>query len=333
MSGNIPPIDKFCKDPSQYANKYPQYTLDYWQQYCDGQKGPPDIGTKIANIAEGIPDDIAMMIEGLFQPQSLKIMSAFMGINLSPKILKGMIQQGVRWTIPDAISKAAAEAAGDGASEAAINIAAATEAVVTAAVREGLSDVGAFSIETIIAGLELFTSLIDPLQYVLLGLQLISMLFDAFDPCHLNDVLDAHNLSLYNRNFDRVFRENLLVSLDSISDGYGNVIFINDWPITFTATGGVLETILEDKYAPKRMTYMAQYLNALSENSNGDPIAWPKGGTLIQTTSMDKAIRSLSMLLANDNTVVAKSIEKYIPIILSIFLGVIILLFIKYILK
>lgn len=335
MSGNIPPIQQFCQDPSKYANKFPQHTLDYWQQFCDSQKGQQqeDIGTEIANIAKGIPGDIANMIEGLFQPQSLKILSAFIGINLGPKLLRTMIAKGIAWKLPEEVTSQAIKLAAGGVSEAALNTAAVTDAIISAAIREGTDEVVAYSFAWIARGLELFSSLVDPLMDALMIIQLYSMIFDAFDPCHLNEYLDANQLSLYNSTFDQVFRENIVVALDTISDGYGNVIFTNNWPITFYASGGIIEKVAEDKYAPMRMEYMARYLNAMTWNANGERICWPQGGELVQSTSLQKAIRSLAMLLANDNTVVAKGIEKYIPIVLAIFVGAILLLLIKYLIK
>jgi hypothetical protein len=337
MSGNNhpPPIDQYCKDPSKFANKYSKQTLDYWQQFCDSRKGQQqeNISTDIKKIGEGLVADLASMIENMFQPESLKMISAYLGVDLGPKILRNMLAKGIEWKIPEEVAAKADELAVKGISKAALNASMVTDSIISAAVRDGTDDMVVYSFAWIAKGLELFSSLVNPLVDVLTLIQIYGMIFDAWDPCHLSDELNASQINLYNSNFNQVFRENISVALDTITDGYGNVIFINKWPITFYADNGIIDKVMEDKYAPLRMAYMARYLNSLKINSYGQKICWPTGGNLVESTVLDKAIKSLSMFIANDNTVVAKGIEKYIPVILAIFFGGILLLIIKYLIK
>ena len=203
----------------------------------------------------------------------------------------------------------------------------------------GLADIEMFGgIKSATSALETITKIfagasdfIDPVQYVLLVMLIVGMIFDALDPCNTDGQMTYDQFNTFGKKFNDNFRKTVLMSIGSNYDSFGNLEF-SKWPLPYspTANGGVLDMYKNYEDSEKRLeaALMAYYLDNLSTNAEGEPINWNpnyvrnKNGMV---SGARKAIDTLAINFANDNRVVAIGIERFWPLIL---LGFIILIII-----
>jgi hypothetical protein len=202
----------------------------------------------------------------------------------------------------------------------------------------GLAEVEASGVKSATSALETVTKIFsgasdffDPVQYVLLVVLIVGMIFDALDPCNTDGQMSYDQFNIFGKKFNDNFRQTVLMSIGSNYDSFGNLEF-SKWPLRYspTANGGVLDMYKNYEDPEKRLeaALMAYYLDNLSTNAEGEPINWNpnyvrnKNGMI---SGARKAIDTLAIKFANNNRVVAIGIERFWPLIL---LGFIILIII-----
>ena len=103
------------------------------------------------------------------------------------------------------------------------------------------------------------------------------MIFDAWDPCHLNDQLDAKYLQQLGTQFNEGFRKTAMAAVGAMQTSYGQIYYIDIWPIEYYAEKCILPKYKQKEYDALTTLYVGRYLNALEYNSDGEPISWPTG--------------------------------------------------------
>ena len=323
-------IDDYCLDPTKYLDILPDLTVKYWDQICDGRKSSKDQnkGTSIADLGKAIPAGLQNMAMGFLTPENLGILAGFMGVSVISKKLFTFFVDKIATKFSEEMAVAIAEMAEDGLSSAAINASAMLTTILDRAIIDDLGDAGIYALGALLKGAEMFADLIPGIGEVMMMLQLLSTVFDAWDPYHLNDQLNSETISEFNINFDKVFRENMLVSVESFIDPYGNIYMYQLWPVDFYADNSILANEREDKYSPLRAKYMTKWLNSRDINSYGQLIYWPSGGILVNNSILSKLERNIAVSIADNNTVVGSWIVRYMPIILIVIAILIFIIFV-----
>lgn len=326
--------DDYCKDPSKYVNILKDDTIKSWNQFCDAKKASKDknTGTSIDDLGKAIPGALGKMVESMISPEGIAMLSAYMGVNLAAKELYSKIASSIAEALSERMGEAIAKMVADGVSSAAINAATIFVRVFTSnfALKE-LGDAGLYSIKLIVDGIGWIGEVAIPfLGEAMMLFQLLGMIFDGWGPCNLNYQLDADTITNFNNSFDKVFRENILRPLTSLTDVYGNVYFFDLWPIEFYADNSILLTEKSDIYDPMLTTFMAKWLCSQQTNSYGQRIAWPKGGKVIDNSVLAQFERSAVLDFTNNNKVIANWAIRFMPIILLIIFFI--LLFIIFVL-
>ena len=325
-------ISTYCKGAHGWAKKMqlPQTTLDLWDQLCEDRKyfSKDSTKIKIKDLGKAVPEALKNFFMGMLSPESMGSMVALYGVNSLTK--KGFAKLVDKLATSRGMTEPMVEALGDlvtekGASIAAANAGAALTMVLDVAWDEG--KYGIVALSTLLKGAEMFGDIIPVLGEIMMIFQLEGMIFDAWDPCDLKKMIDKNTFHAYNDTFNTVFREKVLVLLESHIDPYGNVFYEDSWPIPFYLEDTVFPSYEREKYQAKFMIYSTQYFNAKQVNSLGERINWGKGGTLVNNEIFSKIGSDVALGFAEGNTYAANFILKFSPLILVIVGVVIFLLF------
>lgn len=324
-------INEYCKDPEKYKNdpSLDKQTIDYWNSYCDmekeaGKKNTPDL-KELSKVA---PEAIQALLVGLVSPESLSILGGTMGYIITYKMAKNALKKWVLGRLDDEMIAAATELAKEGASKGVVN----TSLIFTeAAGKMTVEEVGVetFVAARLIEGAEMLGSIIDEVLIIQMIVQLVGMVLDMWDPCNYNQELDSSTLDTFTDLYNKAFRDNVLIKVESIVDSYGHVTIGNIWPIEFYADR-ILTNEKEDHYKKIRFNLFAKYISSLQYNSDGLPINFEDDPAARLMTNSDFWIveKTVSTYFANDNTVIANWFLKWWPILLAVVIGGIILLII-----
>jgi hypothetical protein len=339
-------ISEYCQNPSQYANTpgLDAATKKYWSHLCELRK-------KVANqkmpsgtsLGQGTEQGIGEFIQVMTSPKSLEFMGAIMGTVFFYKQIKKVTLNFLKKGAEKGSTDAAAEFVSEGGSEAAANGAVITDGLATnlamadaagdvaeVAADEATEDTGKYAVEYLFDAADMLGEVASYAGAVLMVLQLVGMILDAWDPCHLNDELTAAQLKTFTDAFNSNFRSAIMGSIDATRDSYGHTILTTIWPIQYYADRSVLVHAREQHYQPIRAVLMMKYVNTLQFNSDGRKINWPKGGNIVDNSTLAKLERTFSLVFADQNTVVANWFFKWWPILLLVLVFIIILfLFIK----
>jgi hypothetical protein len=341
----MPSISEYCSNPSQYVNSYPPETISYWNNICKDQKnGQKEILNdidKLAGIAAKeskaglyvLGDALINMITGMLTPEGLKMLGIFFGVDFGVKTLyklllktvKNYISRGITEEITDLSAKVSAEAAIDAAS---------SNAAVMASELAGEMGSVLAGEQGVVWVLETLGDVFAGIMNVFMLLQLVTMIFEAWDPCKYNVQLSKVSIDEFTSSFNKMYRENGVVAYNSFTDVYGRTEYLNVWPIDYTATQFLLDIHTNKEYKLAYTRYTAQYLSSLRVNSIGDPIYLPNGGVTISQMNSSHwrdMEMQLSNVFADGNTVVANTLIKFWP--LFVILAIVILIFIIYIVK
>lgn len=341
MTTTISP-DEYCKHPEDYQNAawLDNQTRAYWDQYCQlqkqvGSQGGTDSSANIQGLANATPEGLSKFIAMLISPQNLAIMGLITNGPILYKTLKAVVGKGFKMTLTDAEEKLAAEAIEAGGDAYIVNsgmvfskfftnaayldLSIAEEAGYSSgkmAILELLNGAEALGIKAV-AGL---LDLAGPIMNALLVLQLTSMVFDAWDPCKLNVMLDASQLREFSNSFNDNFRESVLASVASSVDSYGHISYSSVWPVEYYAEQGALTPFKNDVYEPMRQKLYLQYLCSLQYNSDGELIYHGKKGEGRAITNKDLSAVQAALVrwAGNSNTVAENWILKWWPMLLGI---------------
>lgn len=323
-------IDEYCKNPEGWKSKLPDNVIKYYDSICKSRSDLNNKGTDIGDIGKAIPESLLKMLEGMLSPQSLALLGAAYGVTVGVKMAFSAAVKALTSGLPESITTAMGEMVAEGASEAAVNASVLLENFMATMTVETFGEAaGSYALGALLQGAKMLGELMEWITIVMMVVQLIGMVFDSWDPCHLNDQLDAKAIDTFNGAYDKVFRLHVLPMVDSMKDAYGETFELYVWPIEYFADRGFLLQEKEDYYRPIRMKLMVRYLNSLEYNSDGQPIYWPKGGNLVNNNQLKGMANTLALVAADDNTVVANWLTKWWPLVVfAIMVLIIIIVFI-----
>ena len=324
---SFPSFQEYCKDPQQYTNTVSLKTQVFWNTGCDAEKAATQVKHNIGKIWAGLPEQLEKLIESLLQPESIEILSGILGVNLIvPKIWESLGKMIGEKFSEELIANGIRLVEEEGMSAAASTISTVLTGVIDYAVLDGFADAGLYAAAWMLKSAEFFGDLIPVLGNILMALQFLQIVFDSWDPCHLDDQLDSQVIMLIVNKYNSAFRSTMIASLDSVTDSYGNIYYKNIWPIEVFAERGFLLNEKNDYYNSLQATLMTQYLSSLTVNSDGEKICIPCGGQSFNNDIWKQIQIRSSLILADNNTVIANIIVKFWPIILLI--GIIIIIII-----
>lgn len=323
MTTTISP-DEYCKNPQDYDN-YPgidDKTKQYWSEYCQlKNKIDKGIIPDKKGLGDATIEGLTQFIEGVFSPEGL----AFLGILIGAKIPYRAVKSGIGSLIKNGLSeemlKNAEEFIAKGGDAVISNGSSILSSVfknsvyvdVKLAEEVGYTG-GRYATSMLFKGLEAGFEVINE---VLMVLMIISMIFDAWDPCKLNIMLTADVLKDITMQFNNQFRQVLLQNINAVPDSYGHTILTANWPIEYYADRSILQAFKNDVYDPIRQKLMFKYLNSLQVNSCGLPIVRKKGGISLTNDKLRQLENSLMMFIGNNNTIVANWLYTWLPYIIG----------------
>jgi hypothetical protein len=319
-------IDDYCKNPEDWKSKLPTNVIDYYNTICTAREGTSQHKTNIGDIGKAFGEELLHMIQGLLSPEGIGLISAVMGINFASKQMFEYFVKSLSKSLTGSVADAMAGMVAEGASEAAINCSAILSNFMSTLTLDAFGEsAGKYALGTLLKGAEMIGDIISEVGDILLILQVIGMIFDAWDPCNLSNALDADTISTFNTAYDLTFRKNVVNIADSIQDVYGNSVLIYVWPLEYFADKGFLAQAKEDYYSPIRQKFMVMYLQSLDFNSDGEQINWPTGGNLVTNDILSGLGKTLALEAADENTVVANWLSKWWPL-LAFFIMVLIII-------
>lgn len=338
MPTDISP-QKYCKDPSKYKNDpaiTPQ-TRRFYSQYCKTLKkieSEKQVDHKAIGQAQG--DALLNMMEMFISPQSLAIIAAGGGFVFTYKTIRSGVVNWIKKGVSDDILQAAEEMAAEGADEGAINSAIMLDGMWGEMAIGDLDAAGGalrYTAAALFEGMDMLGSILSVVMVAAMVVQMIGMILDGWDPCHLKDQLNAATLRQVTTNFNTTFRDNVLAQVETVRNSYGTVMLSTLWPIEYYADRSILIAEKEDYYKPIRLKFYIQYINTLKYNSNGQLIDWDydkSNNRIIQNSDLSVLETNVLKMLGNDNTVVENWIYRFWPlIILAILIIVVIILFVR----
>lgn len=305
-------INDYCKNPINYTYLPPQ-TRKYYDHICQLRNTiNKDWEEQLKKLGIAITSFPGEFIMSIFTPSGLEMMSIFMGIDLSSKLaLNGILRGIARGVSADVMDLATELAAEEGALF--VNNAILTT-VLADSVEEGTLAATAFMITTTIA--ESISTIISIITIV----QILGSIIDSWDPEGFGNELNAETLDIINREFDNEFISHFLSVVTVGNDRFGRPEHLTSWPVTYHIDSLLAQS--GKKNQTKLFDYVFEYLSALKFNSNGEPL-FPrqKGGELINP-NLEKHADQISLLISNQNTVVAKWVRNnfLIIIIFAIFI-------------
>jgi hypothetical protein len=273
------------------------------------------------------------MIMSMLTPEGMKMLGIFLGADFGMKTLYKLVLRTVKNYISKGITKGITDLSARISADAAIDAASSNAAVMASEMAGEMGSAlageqgAAWALENL--G-EVFGGIMD----IFMVLQVMSMVFQAWDPCNYNTQLSKNSVNKFTSSFNKMYRENGVVAYNSFTDVYGRTEYLNVWPIEYTGTQFLLDIHTSKEYKLAYTRYTAQYLSSLRVNSVGDPIYLPNGGvTISQMNSSDwkNMERQVSNFFAEGNTVVGNVFMKFWPVF--VILIIIILTFIIYIVK
>ena len=171
----------------------------------------------------------------------------------------------------------------------------------------------------------------------MLFLQIAGMIYDQWDPCDLQTELSVDALSQLTNSYNIEFRQQVLSQISTVTNSTGQKIYSFNWPVLWYADSILLDLSSEKKGSPKRedgktdyqywdrrkLIHTYNYQSSLTVNSIGQPICWSPDLTmftnecrLINNNDLKQLEKSISMMLSDNNTVVANFLFKYWKVIL-----------------
>lgn len=339
----------YCENPSKYADSTPQYQQDMWNPLCDARNSLSKISAK---QMLGYGDDVLQfggkvlegMIESLLTPEGAAM---FIGTVGGPKLLKMFTKKLEQKALQTA--EKAAEKAGETASEvcedAATDLAEdeggemAANAMATTIAEEVGESAATLALEAEV--MEAMVAVLGPIGVaidVILMVQMIGQLIDAWDPLGFSKELSADQIDKMGNNFNDVFKRQYLSDFSTQTDEFNRNLYSGSqgWPVEYYADSslkkyslnkdGGLGTAKEEQIL--KFNYMSLYLKSLTVNSAGKPL-FPRSKRKVPLPSSADAhpiMTSISKQMAGSNTVVENWFDKYF--IFIVLLAIIFVIFI-----
>lgn len=314
---------EYCADPSKanQAKLGDPNVIKYYNSICAAQKELSK-KTDTNSLSKAIPQALGQFVMGLVE--QLPLLGLIYGVSIPVKVGYQIALKTLEKGMSLATKEGTELLIREGIETGAINIA----ALITTFTSEAfLSIFGglSFAAKGVLELASFMVELIDVLTWPLLILQITGMIFDAWDPCHLNDQLDAKYLQQLGTQFNEGFRKTAMAAVGAMQTSYGQIYYIDIWPIEYYAEKCILPKYKQKEYDALTTLYVGRYLNALEYNSDGEPISWPTGdGTVVTNDHLSRASRTVSLAAADQNSVVANWLSKYWPILILILILIIV---------
>jgi hypothetical protein len=326
MTTTISPIE-YCKKPEDFKNNpsITPTTRKYWDQYCkaiddlSSIKCPESKG--FGNVAPGVLEGMGL---GLLSPEGLKMISMMVGGEWAIGKLQKAIQAGfAKYGLTKAEREMAKGLVKQGFKKAVLN-----DAIVSSKLFKSMAYVdiqvakaggyyaGRASMFRIVRFMNAFFKALTYIDLVSSVIQFVSIAFDAWDPCKLNQKMSASMLNDMTNTFNDTFRDACIgeVGGSVFTNAYGEKSYLSKWPVPFYAEETALVTQRKDYYDTLHDQLIMRYLNSLQFNSDGDPIYHYEGGHLITDDELKGIGLNLVRLLGSGNTVVENWFYKWWPI-------------------
>ena len=319
---------EYCADPSKanQAKLGNPNIISYFNSICDAEKAVKN-SVDTNSLAKAVPKALAQFAIGLVE--QLPLLGMIYGISIPAKLGYEIAMN----TLERGMSKLTMEGTKlliqEGVEMSATNIAAFLATFTTEFTLSvfGVASWGAWGLMKAASFLVDLAGSIWVMAPMLI-LQITGMIFDSWDPCHLNTQLDAKYVQQLGTQFNEGFRKTLMSAVGAMQTSYGQIYYVDVWPVEYYAEKALLPLFKQEEYDKLLTLYMGRYLNALQHNSNGEPITWPSGeGTALTNEHLSRAARALdnlSLAAADQNTVVASWISRYWPILVLILILIIV---------
>jgi len=305
----------YCANPSKYKNDLAPDVIAYWDTACKDRSDVAKmaIDTDIAKhdddpTGEKIVQSITLFINLLMTVGGIMMLQQ--AYKLSGITLKGVKTAMSDWLVGkaplDAEAIADAEMFADIFPPGLENI----TMIYRTVVNKISSAAESLSLGKLLGVLGKFLNWLMIAQIVV---QFLGQILDTIDPCDLNEMMDTSSFSKLSTGMDSAFRD-------------GKTYTTSDFPLEYFADVQI-ESRKNDAYKRRESMLMMKYLASLTVNSNGEPLFWTYGGKLVDNNLMARAARTISLDIADNNTVVANLFYRYWPIALAIVIIVIIILF------
>lgn len=306
-------IDKYCQNPSEY--QLPDTTREFYNQICSLRKSLSGDFKKLEELAKHLGLTIAnlpaQLVMAIASPRGLEMLSVFLGVDIGVKLLGNVLMRAFARGLSADLWKAAIELAEEKGA-AFVNTTIIMEVLSRAA--EESATIAVFS-----AVSEAIGEAFNKLSTIFFIVQMLAMVLDSWDFTGWGEELNADGIDLISNIADQQF-QNQFLSLVSIGkDAFGNPVYFAHWPVEFMMDRLLSEQKV-DYYTTKHWNYFVEYLQNLKVNSDGYSICWPKGGALMSQDDFTHIADQYSMLLADQNTIVAKWMRKYWLIVILVLL-------------
>lgn len=333
MATNISPND-YCKDPQKYKDTpgLDDQTLLYWSQYCRLKKQINNQGMPSQNdIRKALPKALEGFILGLVSPKGLEMMGMMIGAKIAYRSVKTAVGNLIKNGLDKETLEAAEKFIADGGDEAIANgggimdrLFADMAFVDVKVAEEAGYSAGRYAASAIFDAMDFVLDFADEAMIVLM---VLSMIFDAWDPCKLNVMLDNKQLALFTTSFNDHFRQSMLADLDAITDGYGHTILNGEWPLQYYAERSALVPFKNTYYNKIRVNLVFSYMNSLRFNSCGMPMNYQRAGSgkLVSNDILSGLEKGAFVFFADDNTVVVNWLVKWWPVLLTVIIILIVL--------
>ena len=360
-------LTDYCKNPTKYRSEMPIEIQKLYDKQCqthvngatkilptqgfflpgNSQKTSKASAKTIAftKAAEGlggdqnIPKDfgetLLNLIQMLMSPEGLAMIAAMMGGKVAAQAIYAACVNFLKSGFREGIADAMEEMYEKGVSAAVINASALLDGMLSEGFAKwGVVSAGRYALAGMTKLLAQTFEIVEGLSSILflpmLGFQLMGMMFDAWDPCGMNNYLDGSVMEkitdAYNKNFQQAILESEMNDKQSATT----------WPVVIPFNMYFANYISNDQQAAYNkisLTHSIKYLSTIKTDSYGNLVQWPTGGRLATNdvlNSISSRLSSRFSSLANDNSVVASWLDLHFYwVFLIIFL--LLILFVRYV--
>lgn len=330
-------ISDYCAHPEDYKNS-PDLNNDtrkIYDEFCTMRKNANNMSIPSGTAWKyKLEDSILQLIVSMITPPGIAIMSGVIGGPIVMKAVKAWVGQWIKNGLSKEGLAAAQKFIEDGGEKYIANSCLLADdflqntAFLSVDVAEvaGVESGGRLATVYLFQTAELLGEVASAVGIAMMVLQIIGMIFDAWDPCKLDTQLTADILDAYSQQFDGAFRGTVLSSLGGVQDSYGRLSIPGNWPVEYYAENGILQYKKEDYYAPLRTRFMMDYLGTLEINSDGLPIDHSSDASaLIDPSHISAVSQRLLAVFGDQNTVVENFIYKWWPAIVGILIILIVI--------
>jgi len=289
-----------------------------WDEFCksEGKKG-----TKLGiDAGLAIPNTVLNVVKGFFTPEGIKMLAEFIGVETVGKLtMNGMLRGIAQFSGTSAYKVAAEQATTEGAWV--VN-----NAMLSSALAEGLEEAtfarAAFNFSKFVG------RSVGRLWNGLMIVQLLTAVVDVWDPAGYNQEISAEVLEKITNKCNDGFKDNILKGFIVGRDVNNNPIYERKWPVEFHLDNILASEFDKEEEQVERIKHSLEYVNNLKFNVYGEKIKDKKDDVaLLKPSDFKRATNEYLLMLSDNNTVFTNFLKKYWPVLLSLVILFIIILF------